>query len=133
MSAALTLAPPAPSALLRRQVPAVQAVPDPRTVITVEGDLLDDAQMRIEGATQRPLIELRISQGARDFPFRAVWAGFGEGFDAQATAQRQAERLTRGRRVVVRGEGLHTTFVRGDRFHQIALVASVQVLEGGAA
>lgn len=118
----------APSGLLRRVPPVVVAEPARPMALTIAGVLLEDAQMRVERATGRPTIVLTVANGVPNDPALRVVEIYGD--DRQAThhvADAKARRLTAGTRVTVRGEGLRTTWDRGERFYRLALVQSVEV------
>ena len=113
-------------ALLIRPAPVMQTAPNAVARITVDGVLLMDAQMRIEPATQRATLVLRIGQPGEDSPFLATAIG---GDDAESAAEfaGQASRMRAGCRVTVRGEGLSVKFERGQRYYRIALVRSMEL------
>ena len=106
-----------------------QPAPGRALVVTIEGELLEDAQMRIEGGSQRAIITLNIAQGSQQDPVRAVEV-FADGHDAMADAEAKARTLTAGRRVRVTGEGLRTVFERGQRYYRVALVHRVRLADG---
>jgi hypothetical protein len=119
---------------VRRPAPPaapVQALPGPLLEVTIEGELLEDAQMRIEGGSQRPIITLSIAQRSQQDPVRAIEV-FADGVESMAEAAAKASTLTAGRRVRVTGEGLRTVFERGQRYYRVALVHRVRLAGEGA-
>lgn len=133
MSAALvqTPAPPAPSARLRRPPPAaaVQTRLARALLVTLTGELLADAQVRIEPCTQRAALSLHLAQhGSNERAVRAtIW--FGDGPEAALEAHERAAALRAGRHVQVTGEGLRIRWEHGDTIIALGHTGGVHLLE----
>lgn len=121
---------PAPSARLHRPPPAAPAqtrLARPLRV-TLTGELLADAQVRIEPCTQRAAVSVYLAQhGGHELAARAtLW--FGDGPDAALEATERAAALRAGRHVQVTGEGLRMRWEHGEAVIAIGHTAGVQLL-----
>lgn len=126
----------APSARLRPPDPArpKAVVPEPPRPlhVTIDGELVNDAEMRLERGTNRPTVSLLIAQGASAPPLRVIEV-FGDGHDAAEAATAKAFTLRAGRRVRITGQGLGIRWNRGEFSLTVGLVERVALLsEGGA-
>lgn len=122
----------APSALLRRSPPAtpVQTRLARALLVTLTGELLADAQVRIEPCTQRVALHVHLAQhGSHELAVRAiVW--FGDGPEAAQEATARAAALRAGRHVQVTGEGLRMRWEHGDAIIAVGHTAGVHLIEG---
>lgn len=123
--------PLAPSARLHRPPPAapVQTRLARALLVTLTGELLADAQVRIEPCTQRAAVSVYLAQhGSGELAVRAtIW--FGDGPDAALEATVRAAALRTGRHVQVTGEGLRMRWEHGDAIIAVGHTAGVHLLE----
>lgn len=132
MSAAVQTPAIAPSTRLRRPPPTaqVQTRLAKALLVTLTGELLADAQVRIEPCTQRAALSVYLAQhGSDELAVRAtIW--FGDGPEAAAEAHERAAALRAGRHVQVTGEGLRRRWDHGDLVIALGHTAGVHLLEG---
>lgn len=126
----MSAAPLAPSARLHRPAPPAPAATRPGRAlrVTITGELLDDAQVRIEPCTQRAAITVYLAQHAsHELAVRAIlWLGDGPEAAAEATAR--AATLRSGQPVMLSGEGLRMRWEHGDAVIAVEHTARVQAL-----
>lgn len=122
----------APSTLLRRPPPAdpVQTRLARALLVTLTGELLADAQVRIEPCTQRAAISVYLAQhGSNELAVRATLWFAGEGPEAAFEATTRAAALRTGRHVLVKGEGLRMRWEHGDAIIAVGHTVVVELLE----
>lgn len=127
--ACAALAVPAASARLRRPPPAQAPLPPASRPlrVAIEGELAEDAQMRIEGATGRAIVSVVLRQGGHGSRIRAE-RHYGDGYDAHDSAGAAAGALRQGVVVRVLGEGLRDRWLQGERVYAVGMVLAIEVL-----
>lgn len=132
MSGAATTTTTAPSARLHRPPPAAQVHTRlaRALLVTLTGELLADAQVRIEPCTQRAAISVYLAQhGSSELAVRATLWFLGEGPEAAFEATTRAAALRTGRHVLVKGEGLRMRWEHGDAIIAVGHTVVVELLE----
>lgn len=123
---------PTPSARLHRPAPAapVQTRLAKALLVTLTGELLADAQVRIEPCTQRAALSVYLAQhGSNELAVRATMWLEGDGPEAAFEATTRAAALRTGRHVLVKGEGLRMRWEHGDAIIAVGHTVVVELLE----
>lgn len=115
---------------LRRHPPAGAVPPKPTLQLELVGELLHDAQVRIEPCTMRACISLQIAQAHDEYFAVHATLWFGDGRESVFDAEERAADLRKGQRVRITGEGLRYRWADGTLVLSVVTVCRVELAYG---